>query len=188
MSVAIRKGFSILEALLVLGILALLFTISLASFSQFGSGKTLDTAALAVLSTLETARSQTIASVGDSAYGVHFTSSSVVLFKGGTYVPGDPNNVTTALSERVTVSSIALAGGGADVVFAKVTGKASPTGTITVQLLADASKTKVVTIEASGLARIGMKMQTPLYRLARFFSSKVEMVRAIIRRGSRKYS
>src|SRR3989344_2522368 len=44
--------------------------------------------------------------------------------------------------------------GGSDIVFARASGKVNTTGNVVVMLVSDASKTRTITIEATGLIRV----------------------------------
>jgi len=86
------------------------------------------------------------------AYGTHFEFSRIVLFRGATYSSSDTNNKTVLIDGAVEISNISLAGGGQNALFQRLTGKTSQSGTITIRLKSDNSKTKTITIEASGVA------------------------------------
>ena len=76
----------------------------------------------------------------------------VVLFKGAGYSSGAQDNISLTLNEEVKISAIALTGGGSDVVFKKLTGATTQNGTVTLASIRDGTKTKVITIEATGIA------------------------------------
>jgi Tfp pilus assembly protein FimT len=153
-----------LEFLLVLGFFALVASLTYLSFLQFNQNRSLNAAALNVVSALDEARGKSLASLEASEYGVHLDETSVTLFKGSQYVIDDPNNRVTALPSGTSISGILLASGGSDVVFSRVTGVAQTTGTITISLTSDPSESIIITIEASGLVRIGS--YTPLVHYA----------------------
>ena len=149
------QGFTLIELLIVVGIIGILLVITLSRISNFGSQSDLDTTAQRIISTLQTARNQTLASESGDVYGVHFETSKYVLFKGATYDSLDTNNKendisTTSISNITLASSIPPPPAGAEVVFDRIRGTTSNSGSITLQLVADASKTKVIVINALG--------------------------------------
>jgi len=160
-----QRGFTLIELLIVVGIIGVLLIITLSRISNFGSQTDLDTTAQRIVSTLERARNQTIASEGDDVHGVHFESDKYVLFTGATYDPLDTTNKEYDIS-TTTISSISLLPSGAEVIFDRIRGTTSNTGSITLQLVADASKTKVIVINALGQSSLQQATTTPVARVA----------------------
>lgn len=149
-----RRGITLLEILMALAVMLFLAAIVIGSFAQFRNSKVLDTATEEIVSVLAKARGKTLASVNATTYGVHFEASQVVLFSGAAYNPSAPDNEMYVLDPALEISSIALSGGGADVVFARLTGKADRSGTITVRVKSDISKTRTVTLHETGIAGV----------------------------------
>lgn len=145
-------GFTVMEFLIALSILAVLTTIVFTSMSAFRSGKALQTVSEKILSLLDEARGNTLSAKDSYAYGAHFESSIMVLFRGAAYSSSDPNNKTVDIDGAVEILNISLAGGGQEILFQKLTGKTSQNGTITIRLKSDNSKTKTIVIETSGVA------------------------------------
>lgn len=165
-----QKGFTLIELLIVVGIIGILLIITLSRIGNFGSQTYLDTTAQRVISTLERARNQTLASEDATVYGVHFETTKYVLFKGATYDPFDTNNKeydisSTTISNITLASSIPPPPAGADVVFDRVRGTTSNSGSVTLQLVADTSKTKVVVINALGQTSLQETSTTPTSRV-----------------------
>ena len=147
-----KKGFTAIEFLIALSILSVLTAIIFTSMSRFRSGKALQAVSEDILSLLDEGRADTLSAKDSYAYGVHFESSEITLFRGAAYSSSDPNNRTVDIDGAVEISSISLAGGGPDVLFHRLTGKTGQSGTITIRLKSDTSKTKTILIEASGVA------------------------------------
>lgn len=147
-----RKGFTLVEFLITLSILVVLTTIIFIPMSALRNSKALQITAEDILSLLDEARSGTLSAKDSYAYGTHFESSRVVLFRGTAYSSSDPSNKTVDIDGAVEISNISLAGGGQDALFQRLTGKTSQSGTITIRLKSDISKTKTILIEASGVA------------------------------------
>jgi len=150
------KGFTLLELVIVIAVILILFFIIFSAFSGFNRNYALDTEAQRVASILDEARSLTLASKGDTNYGVHFESSQVVLFTGDTYSAMDPSNREESLTSSVTISDISLSGGGSDVVFARLTGALDKNGTVTLSLVSDPAMTRTITFELTGIITVGI--------------------------------
>lgn len=147
-----KEGFTLIEFLIALSILSVLSAIIFTSMSSFRSGKALQIVSEQILSLLDEGRNNTLGAKDSYAYGIHFESDSVTLFRGTSYSSLEPTNKEIDIDGAVEISNISLAGGGQDVLFQKLTGKTSQSGTITIRLKSDNSKTKTIAIEASGIA------------------------------------
>jgi prepilin-type N-terminal cleavage/methylation domain-containing protein len=145
-------GFSILELLIVVAVLGFVSTLTIVSLSSLTRANVLDSAAGDIISALSEARSRTLTSEGDTVHGIHFSTNAITRFTGGTYSAVDPTNVVLSLPPSVTLSSTALTGGAVDVVFARLTGVASATGTVTIAKSSDATDTKIITITTAGIS------------------------------------
>jgi prepilin-type N-terminal cleavage/methylation domain-containing protein len=158
-----QRGFTLIELLIVTGIIAILLIILLSRISTFGGQINLDTSAQKIVSTLESARNQTLASEDESVYGVHFETNKYILFKGATYDPLDTNNKVFDLS-NVEIYDTSVTGG-SDVVFARVRGTTSNEGDIKVRLTADTSKTKTIVINPLGQSSLQESASAPTSRV-----------------------
>ena len=147
-----KKGFTALELLMVVAIMALLAAIIISPFAAFRNSKVLDTASEQSLALLSEARGNTLSAKDGYQYGVHFEASQIVLYRGATYSGVDVNNKAVVLDGALEVSSIALAGGGSDVLFEKLTGKTLKGGTVVIRVKSDTSKTRTITITGTGIA------------------------------------
>lgn len=142
-------GFTLVEILVVVGLLALVSFLAIVPFTSFRDAKSLDGAAEDALSLLHEAQTRTLSSDGASPYGVYFESDKITLFKGETFVVGAPDNKEISLHNRLTISAIALAGG-ASAVFKRLTGATDNSGTVTISLVSDTAQKRIITISAAG--------------------------------------
>ena len=145
----IANGLTAIEFLVGFAIIAFLTSFIWYAFSSFRDAGALDEASAAVLSLLRDARARTLSSQGNTTYGVHFEETKAVLFSGAAYNSADASNEPYIFSTSVKISAINL-GGPADVIFQRLTGAASASGTITLQSKKDSSRTKTITILATG--------------------------------------
>jgi prepilin-type N-terminal cleavage/methylation domain-containing protein len=147
-----KKGFSVLEILIVVGIIGVLVAIILFQFGDFRYGQVLKTETEKVITVLQDARNRTLASVDDSRYGVHVDTDQITLFKGASYSVGDPNNEIVPVDELLEIGEISLNGGGSDIVFQKLTGKTDDYGTFALILSVDSTSSSTVTVSPIGIA------------------------------------
>lgn len=147
-----KKGFTALEILMVISIMMILVAIIISPFSAFRNSKVLDTASEETLALLSEARGNTLSAKDGYQYGVHFDAAQVVLYRGATYSSSDVNNKSVALDSALEVSSIILAGGGTEVLFDKLTGKTSQSGSVIIRVKSDVAKSRTITIVGTGVA------------------------------------
>jgi Tfp pilus assembly protein FimT len=110
-------GATLVELLLVIGLLASLFGISALSLTNIESEGPLDVDASKIKVALLTAQTST---VNGNLAGVFFTGNKFVLFYAEDYHEDDPNNLATDLSPNVTLTTIDVPS--QTVKFAKITG------------------------------------------------------------------
>ncbi|MDP3784875.1 MAG: type II secretion system protein [bacterium] len=145
-----KRGFTLLEILMVLGVVFVLAAIVTSALSNFKKSSLLTDAKTRALAELNLARSQTLASESNFVYGVHFESSKIVRFKGEAYSSSDPLNQVFDLPAGAAINSISL-GGPVDVTFERLTGRASASGTVVFKLPSE-ERYATVTIYFSGIA------------------------------------
>lgn len=116
-----ERGFTLPELLIVMGILAIIFTFTTPNLIHFQRKSALNTTIDTLLTDLK--NQQIKAMVGDtqgteviSDYGVYFETSRYVLFRGSSYDPTDitnfPVNLDTSLQFTSTTSIIFSKGSG----------------------------------------------------------------------------
>lgn len=149
----LTPGFTLLEILMVVAIMGILVTIIITSFSTLNKAQALDKSARQGASILNQARMLTLSSKEDSVYGVHFESSEITLFKGGSYSSNDPDNIISPLNSIVSITNINLSGGGVDVIFGRLTGNTNTPGTVTFSL-DSSTATKTISVSGTGLIEI----------------------------------
>lgn len=149
-----NKGISVIEILIVVIVLAILFTITSSEFFKFREGQVLKGATSDILSALNKARAETLGSVDSSEYGVHFESDQVIIFKGTTFSAGAGDNEVISITSPANISNVTLGGVSdteGDVYFSRLYGAPSDTGTITIST---SSISKIITISATGVVSV----------------------------------
>ena len=148
----LKNGFTAIEMLLVISILGGLFLLIEPQFSKIKELQVVKNTTGEIISSLNKARSDTLASLNSSAYGVHFQSNQVVIFTGSSYSSSASTNKIVTVSSPVRISGVVFGGVSAssgDVYFNRLTGTPSITGTITI---ASTNYSKIITLSATGIA------------------------------------
>ena len=149
------QGFTALEILIVIAILAILLATILPSFTNFRRSSLLNTDTMNLVTLINRARLLSVSSKDDEQYGIHLESSKAVLFKGDTYSASEPTNETHVFSTGLTLSSIAISGGGSEILFEKVTEATTNGKNATTTLLATGTTSSTtVLILPTGIATI----------------------------------
>ncbi len=144
------RGFTLIEILVSIAVIVIIVLVVVSGLRAFRQSADLNRATDGVIASLRDGRLQTIESKDASIWGVHAESSRVTLFKGVTFSGGAADNVIFNLPPTVTLSW-SFQGGGADIKFNRISGDANQAGTLTLRLVADSSKTRIITIRSSGL-------------------------------------
>ncbi len=138
-------GFTLIEMLITLSLLALVATLSIIGFQNFARFQQYNQAVSDVTFVLEQARLSARSAVADESHGVKLDTASLTEFTGSTFVGGDPDNIVHTYG-LITLQH-GLTGGADEIVFQKLTGLPSATGTVTV---VGAIFTASTTIEITG--------------------------------------
>ncbi len=152
------KGFALIEFLIVIVILVILAALFLAGFRSFQGTTSLEESANQAISCLRLAQNKTLSSEGESSYGVHFATTSYVLFTGSSYSPSSPTNEIHNLPNNIEISNISLANAAEEVTFDKLSGRTSQYGQVSVWLVSDHSQVKSIYIKSSG--QVGLTDQS----------------------------
>lgn len=144
-----RRGFTLIEILVVIGILGIITAISVTAFSNMYKVSVLRAGGSEVYDALVASRSKTLASKSDIVYGVFVSSTTVTRFAGGTYISGTATNRSYSFEGGVRATSTLITSG-TPIVFTRLTGAPSIQGTIYVHNL-DGTSTTTIVIHRSGL-------------------------------------
>lgn len=121
-----KKGYSQIEIIVVIGILAMIFLLGTVVFGSFVRKDTILVETKKIQSLISEARVKSMAgfSLGGSQalnFGVYFENDRYFLFSGMVFNPGDQNNQSFLLPNTVTVKEISLPN--QSVVFKKINGE-----------------------------------------------------------------
>lgn len=148
-----KCGITLIEILIIIAVALTILTLTTNGLITFKRTSLLNAAGETVVSVLFDARAKTLSSRDASVYGVHLASDRVISFKGAIYTSGDPANEETMLPAEMEISSFSLSGGGADLVFDRLTGATSRYGTVTLRLKSD-GRTRTISILQTGVISI----------------------------------
>lgn len=138
-----KSGFSLIEMLLCVAVLGCIFAFSNPIYALFQTRNDLDIASDTVANELRSAQTFAQAVDGDIEWGVYVQNTGVTLFKGSTYATRD-----TTYDQVATFTSSMTVSGPTEIIFSKVFGLPSTTGTIT--LTSPNNETRTVAINAKG--------------------------------------
>lgn len=147
------QGFTLIEILVVLGLVAILFGLSAINLGQPQTTASLDRTLDALLADIK--GQQILAMSGDGAgttsqqpHGLYIGAASFTLFAGNVYDAGDTRNFTENVASNVSLSTTLP---GNALLFAKGTGEVNgfTTGNNTITL-ASGTQTRVITINRLG--------------------------------------
>ena len=148
-----NAGFTLIEILITAAIMGLMAVVIVGNLSSYSNKLLLSIETYRAVSFLLQARSQAISGRGGSAFGVHLGSQAIALYQGDTYTATSASNRVLAVNDLLEIASVTLAGGGADVVFSRLSGKTEMGGSFTIRYKSDISNAKTINIEPSGIAQ-----------------------------------
>lgn len=146
---ASNLGFTLIELMLVMALIAVLFGIASINLLQAQHNASLTTAEEQLIADLKSQQTKAMNGNGtDSSYGVHITtdgSSTYTLFTGPTYPGSDqfPETIDSSITFKLT-------SGGNDIIFAPATGETGSVQTIIVKNNAGGDS-KTITLNKYGV-------------------------------------
>ena len=136
------KGFTILEILLVIAIIATLLAFIFPLGLDFYKSQQLETQSQVLIQTLRRAQLKAISIDLDSPFGVYLTEDSFTLFKGNSYLTRDSQyDEVFDLPEIINVSGLS------EIIFSKFEGKPNVMGNI---ILSSNSEDEIININEMG--------------------------------------
>lgn len=110
-------GFTLLEILLVLGLIAILLIVTVPLSLDFYKRQQLEVQTQSIIQTLRRTQSKSMAVESDSAFGLYITNQNYILFKGDSYATRD-----SQYDEVFELPEIIDVGGLNEIVFTKLDG------------------------------------------------------------------
>lgn len=125
-----KTGFTVIELLIVVSIAAVIAGFVLIGFKNFASYQQFNQAGGDIKFILNQSQLYARSAVDDDYHGIRFSANSLTQFTGNIYSAADPDNVVTDYN-LVTIQ-FDLVGGADEIVFDKLSGLPSATGTVTI--------------------------------------------------------
>ena len=145
------KGFTLLEMLIVLGVVAIISAMAITSLGRFRKNAALDAAHQDIITALHEARELTLSSKNATVYGVHFETDRATRFTGTVFATGTPSNVVYLFDPQVRMVNLVFTGGGSDIIFRRLTGEADKSGNVVVAVYTQDTLRSTTTISTSGI-------------------------------------
>jgi len=136
-------GFTLLEILLAISVLAIIAGIGIPVYQSFGVRNDLDLSVNTIAQSLRRAQILSEAVEGDTTWGVYVNNNVITIFKGSSYATRD-----VAYDETFSYSQAITPSGEQEIIFNKFTGEPQSFGTLTLSTLNDS---KIITINSQGL-------------------------------------
>lgn len=137
-----QEGFTLIEMLLSLALMALLAGMSMPVFSSLWIASEMDTAVNTVAQNLERAQLLSQAVQNDSRWGVYIAAGIITLYKGDTYAGRDDS-----YDETFPISGSIEIQGASEFNFAKLSGEPLSGGTVT---LTYGDRNRSITVNQKG--------------------------------------
>ena len=137
-------GFTLIEVALSLSMLLIIFTMTVPVYHKFMVRNDLDIAVMSLVENFRRAQVLSQITDGDSSWGVHVATGSILLYKGINYATRDQS-----YDEDTSVSSSIVFSGLNDVLFSKQTGLPQSIGTTT--FTSTTNEVRNVTINQKGM-------------------------------------
>jgi len=139
-----QQGFTLLEVLLSVTIIAMLVAVSLPVYETFVRRNDLDLTTQNTVALIRRAEVYARAVNGDSAWGIEFLPSGTTLFKGTAYATRD-----AGYDETITLPGSVTQSGMSEVVFSKLSAIPGNTGALT--LSSTTNDVITISINAKGM-------------------------------------
>lgn len=140
--------------IIVVSITAILASMAFVSFGRIINYNSIESQAQSVRSHIERARIFTLASKNNSSFGVIFSTSTVRVFQGTTFVSASSSDQVYEVDNNQSIINISFSGGGNTIFFNKITGEPNKTGTVTVTSKSNTNDRRTVVIYQTGVVDI----------------------------------
>lgn len=143
------RGYTLLELLIIVAVTSILAGLAYTSFVAFSRNEALNAGTASIVAGLRDARAKTLASVDGSQYGIYIEPTRYTLFKGALYDAQSGFNTVSEFNSYIKASSTLTS-----IVFQRVTGNTTASGTIDVYLNTDHSQKNTISVALTGLVDV----------------------------------
>lgn len=120
------EGFTLLEVVLSITIVFMIFSVAAPIYQDYQIRNNIDTSVSTIIENLRRAQTMSLASDGDSTWGVNVANGVVTLFKGINFAARD-----VSFDEIYDMPNIITPAGLTEIVFSKLNGEPNSTGILT---------------------------------------------------------
>ncbi|MBU3965535.1 hypothetical protein KKG29_02435 [Patescibacteria group bacterium] len=151
------RGFTLIEIIVIILVLSVAAVLTVPSWKSFSDNVNLENTRQMIEAKIKLAKNYSLGALNDSNYGIHFDvlNNRFVLFSGGAFVDGAPTNQIFNPPPNVEIYNVALSGGGIDMIFGRLTGGTSNSGTVGIRIKTDNSKIRQIVINSEAQAGSG---------------------------------
>ncbi len=149
------RGFTLLEILFSIAILAIIFLITVKSFSGEVAEKELQSIADNIVAKLELARSNAITGKNGQNYGVKFGESYFTYFSGSSYISSNQINERTDIGDKFVITND-IPGADDVIVFSKMKGDINHSGPITITISEVSNSENTIQLKIGKLGDVSM--------------------------------
>lgn len=145
-----KKGFGLVDLLIILGVMLVLIIIIAPKLIDFNREQSLKNTTENIIAILNQAKNDSLSSLNSNNYGVHITSDSAIYFTGDTFDPDDSTNIEVIFDSGVAINEINLNGGGDDIIFPRLMDDVLGFGTFNIYLTSVTSRHKIISVSKTG--------------------------------------
>lgn len=136
-------GFTLLEVILAVSLMIIIGSFSMSFATNFFLQNAAGNTQAQFIGEMRKAQMYAMSSKENSAWGIYYNANTITLFKGNSYITRD-----ATWDERYVSNANLIVSGFSEVVFARLTGLPSTTGTITIT---GNGSSKTVTVNSQGV-------------------------------------
>lgn len=144
-----RPGFTIIELVLVLSLMAIFFGLSTLYYQTTQVRADLTAQTGNFVGFLRLAQSSAEAGKGGTSHGIHLEDNGYAVFAGSAYDANDDANYDVVFPDTIEISAHSLNGGDDDIIFTAPNGETDEYGTVTF-FSSQINQTKIITITNAG--------------------------------------
>ncbi len=127
-----KPGFTLIEILVSISVLLILAVITFQGFLGYANVQRFKSVVSEVRNDIATQRTKTLGSYNDQQYGVYVGTSTIEFFVGDTPVVGDSDSKIISFANYGITATSSFSDGEQFIVFKRLSGEVSATGTITI--------------------------------------------------------
>ncbi len=150
----LKKGFSLLEIIIIIGIIGLICSVIVISSARQISYYSLEKTSNSVASLLEKGQNRARNSYNGVKHSVRIESSQAVLFEGTSYSAGAATNEILTYDNNINIGETSLNGGGSTITFEKVTGTTNQYGSIRFEVINASTSSSTLRIGETGIIQV----------------------------------